>query len=232
LAVSLGAAVFGSSYVLPQFTQLSLGFTPTLSGLLFLLRALPIALVTPVAVRLSGKLDARWLLGTGFIVMGTGGILQANITTAQATFWDFGIPLALTGIGAALLWIPLSIAVLSGTPAADGGKATAFINLAIQLGASVAVALLAVFLHQRETFQSSVIGGALTPANPVVQHFLAQGGSLLQLAQTAYAQAAIAAFADVQYLIGGLAFVCLPLIFLINRRKQAPVSRSVHIEMG
>jgi DHA2 family multidrug resistance protein len=50
LGLALGAVVFGSTYTLPQFTQGPLGFTPTLSGLLFLFRALPILLVTPLLV--------------------------------------------------------------------------------------------------------------------------------------------------------------------------------------
>lgn len=232
LAFVLGVAVFGSSYVLPQFTQLSLGFTPMLSGLLFLLRAIPVAICTPIAVALSGRLDPRILLGAGFVTMGLGGFLQAGITTSQADFWDFALPLALTGIGAALMWIPLTIAVLSGTPARDGPSAAAFTNLAVQLGASIAVALLAVMLHNRETFQSSVIGGALTPASPAVQQFLARGGSLLQLAQLAYGQATVAAFADVQYAIGAIAFICIPLIFLLSRRKNAGPAAPAHVEMG
>jgi len=43
LALSLGVSVFGASYTLPQFTQGALGWTPTLSGLLFMMRAIPIA---------------------------------------------------------------------------------------------------------------------------------------------------------------------------------------------
>jgi DHA2 family multidrug resistance protein len=47
LALVLGLVIFGTTYTLPQLTQGPLGFTPTLSGDLFLLRALPIALLTP-----------------------------------------------------------------------------------------------------------------------------------------------------------------------------------------
>jgi hypothetical protein len=66
LALALGAAVFGSTYILPQFTQNLLGFTPTLSGDLFILRAVPIIIVAPILVRITGKVDPRVLLGLGF----------------------------------------------------------------------------------------------------------------------------------------------------------------------
>ncbi len=232
LGFALGAAVYGSSYVLPQFTQGLLGFTPTLSGLLFILRAVPIALVTPLSVRLSGKVDPRIMLGLGFAAVGFGSYLQARVTTPDATFWSFGVPLILTGVGSALLWVPLSVAVLGGTPAKDGAKAGAFINLAVQLGGSVSVAGLAVLLHGRETFHASIINGNLSLANPIVRDFLARI-SLGQLADVAQAQSTIVSFADVTYAIALIAFVCIPLIILMQRRKTvATAAAPVHVEMG
>jgi MFS transporter, DHA2 family, multidrug resistance protein len=230
LAFSLGISVFGSSYVLPQYTQGSLGYTPTLSGLLFVLRALPIALMTPVAVRLSGKVDPRFMLGSGFICAAIGTYWQARITSPTVEFWDFFFPLALTGIGSALLWIPLTVAVLGATTPREGPKAAAFVNLSVQLGGSISVAILAVILHGRESFHSTIIGGALTPANPQVQQFLTHS-SLDQLAQLAYAQSAIISFGDVNYAIALLSVCCIPLVFLMRRRKVAgPIH--VDIEMG
>ncbi len=231
LGFALGASVYGSSYVLPQFTQGVLGFTPTLSGLLFIFRAVPIGLVTPISVRLSGRVDPRIMLGLGFAIVGLGSYLQARITVPNAPFGDFIGPLMLTGVGSALLWVPLTVAVLGGTPARDGPKAGAFINLAVQLGGSVSVAALAVLLHGRETFHANVINGTLTLANPVVRDFLAHI-SLGTLAQLAEVQSTTVSFADVTYAIALVAFVCIPLIVLMQRRKQAAPAGPVHVEMG
>jgi DHA2 family multidrug resistance protein len=231
LAFVLGVSVFGSSYVLPQFTQGALGYTPTLSGLLFILRALPIALFTPLAVRLSGKVDARILLTSGFVLLGTGGVLQAFITSSSVEFWDFFIPLALSGAGSAMLWIPLTIAILGGTPPKDSPKAAAFTNLFVQLGGSIAVAVLAVLLHSRESFHSTIIGANLTPANMNVQQFL-DHNSIAQLAQIAYGQSTILAFEDVNFAIGILAFICIPLVLLIKKRAGGGAAGPVHVEMG
>jgi DHA2 family multidrug resistance protein len=231
IAFSLGISVFGSSYILPQYTQGSLGYSPTLSGMLFIMRALPIAFVTPVAVRLSGKIDPRWLLGAGFVCASIGTYLQARITSPTVEFWDFLFPLALTGCGSALLWIPLSIAILGATTPREGPKAAAFINLSIQLGGSISVAYLAVILHTRESFHSAIIGSGLNSANFEVQQFLTHF-PIQALARLAYAQSAIVSFGDVNYAIALLSLVCIPLIFLIGRRKDAVKPAHVDIEMG
>lgn len=230
LACSLGVSALGSSYVLPQFTQGALGFTPTLSGMLFIFRAAPIALATPVAVRLTGKVDPRYMLGAGFICASVGTYLQALVTVPNATFTDFLFPLALTGVGSALLWIPLSVAVLGSTTPSEGPKAAAFVQLALQLGGSVSVAALAVILHMRESFHSAIISGWLTPSNPVVQQFLAHS-PLGALAQLAYEQSAIVSFADVNYTIALISAVCIPLVFLIRPKKsRGPVHVEVSME--
>jgi DHA2 family multidrug resistance protein len=231
LAFSLGISVFGSSYTLPQYTQGSLGYTPTLSGLLFMLRALPIAFMTPVVVRLSGKIDARWMLGSGFFCAGLGSYLQARITSSAVEFWDFAIPLALTGIGSALLWIPLSVAVLGATTQREGPKAGAFVNLSVQLGGSISVAILAVILHGRQSFHSAIIGSGLNAANIQVQQFLMHS-PIQELAQLAYAQSAIIAFGDVNYAIALLGVLCIPLVFLIGRKKNAAKPAHIDLDMG
>lgn len=229
LAFSLGVAALGSTYVLPQFTQGPLGFTPSLSGLLFLLRAAPIALCTPLIVRIAGRVDARILLGIGFAAIAVANFLQASITTLQASFWTFAIPLILSGLGSVTLYIPLTIAVLSSTSPQDGPKASAFTNLAVQLGGSISVAMLDVFVHQREQFHSTIIGGILTPAQFAVRHFLLDH-SLAELAQVAYAQSTILSYADASFAIGGVAILCSPLIFLMRGRRGA--SPPAEIEIG
>jgi DHA2 family multidrug resistance protein len=231
LGLSLGISVYGSSYILPQYTQGSLGYTPTLTGLLFMLRAVPIAIMTPIVVRLSGKVDPRILLGSGFVMAALGTYLQAIITSPTIEFWDFFIPLMLTGFGSALLWIPLTIAVLGATTQQEGPKAGAFVNLSVQLGGSISVAILAVILHGRQSFHSTIIGAGLNSANPTVQQFLAHF-SIQQLASLAYAQSAIISFGDVNYAIAALSVICIPLVLLMRKRKNAPVAKNVHVEMG
>jgi DHA2 family multidrug resistance protein len=227
LALALGAAVFGSTYTLPQFTQGPLGFTPTLSGQLFILRAVPIFLMTPILVRLTGKVDPRVFLGLGFVTIAVGNAMQAHITTEQAGFWNFGIALALTGIGSAMLFIPLSIAVLGATTPAEGPKAGAFINLSTQLGGSIAVAGLDLYLDRRQSFHSEILGAHATLANAPVQQFLANN-TVAALSAAVNGQAVILSYADATLAISVVCIACAPLIFFM-RRPKAPAGP---IEVG
>jgi MFS transporter, DHA2 family, multidrug resistance protein len=229
LALALGIATFGSTYVIPQFTQGSLGFTPTLSGFLFIFRALPVLLFTPLIVALVARIDPRVLVGVGFALTGSAMLLLASLTTLETSFWTFALPLALTGVAAALLFIPLNVAVLGATTSQDGPKAGAFVNLAMQLGGSWSVALLDALIDRRDQFHSSVLGGQLSIANPAVQSFL-QSHSLAQLARIVQGQSTILSYADASYAIAAATLVCIPLIFLM-RKRQVAIDLS-HVEAG
>jgi DHA2 family multidrug resistance protein len=223
LALALGVVIFGSTYTLPQFTQGPLGFTPSLSGYLFIFRALPILVIAPVIVRLIVKVDARVFLALGFIVVGIGSAMQAFVTTSDAGFWTFALPLALTGVGAAMLFIPLSIAILSATTPSEGPKASAFINLSTQLGGSIAVAALSAYLDQRQTVHADALRSSATLANGNVQLFL-KSHPLTELAGLVNGQALILAYADATFAIAMVAFLGVPLVFLMRRAKPAASS--------
>src|SRR5262249_24254941 len=118
LAFTIGAALFGAIVILPQYTQSILGFTATLSGQLIFVRAIIIAAVTlPVAaIAGRGKVDARVLLGIGFLLVALSNYLQATVTTSVSDFWTFFAAQVAGGLGLGLLFVPISIAVLSSVP--------------------------------------------------------------------------------------------------------------------
>jgi DHA2 family multidrug resistance protein len=227
LSAVIGIAALGSSYTLPQLTQGPLGFTPSLSGLLFMVRAIPILLATLPIVFLAARFDTRLLVGFGFLVVAVSSILLGTATTAQSGFGTFVLPLMLSGIGIVTLYIPLSIAVLGATTPAQGPKAAAFLNLAMQLGGSAGVAGLSVFVDRRETFHATILSANVTLANLNVRAF---AGTLAQLERIVAGQSTILAYADATYLIGALCIVAIPLVFLLRRPRAARAPAEVPAE--
>jgi MFS transporter, DHA2 family, multidrug resistance protein len=220
LALALGAVIFGSTYVVPQLTQGPLGFTATLSGELFILRAVPIAALTPVAARVAGRIDPRWVLGAGFLLMSWGLLLQVGVTTTTADFWSFSLPLITVGAASALLFVPLSIAVLANTTPSEGPKAAAMVNLGVQLGGSIAVALLDVVVDRRMTLHSQVLAAYANVGRLPVEQFLHRGGTLAGLSNIVGSQSAVLAFADATYVMALVALCCAPLVLIMRKPSR------------
>jgi MFS transporter, DHA2 family, multidrug resistance protein len=218
LSAVIGLVGYGSSYTLPQLTQGPLGFSPSLSGLLFLVRAFPIMVVTLPLVFLASKLDTRMLVAFGFLVVAFSCDLLGHVTTTDSSFGTFVMPQILSGIGIVTLYIPLSIAVLSSTTPEQGPKASAFLNLGLQLGGSAGIAVLAAFIDQRESFHSTILAASATIRNLNIRDFAGTGPQLAHLIDT---QSVVLSYADATYLIGLLGVFCLPLVFLLKRPKAA-----------
>ena len=166
----------------------------------------------------SGRVDSRILLGVGFALVAASNVWLAYVSTSNTMFWSLGVPLMLAGAGLALLFIPLSIATLSSVPGDVAPKATAFVNLSLQLGGSISTALLVTLLAHREAFHQTILAANVTLRNPQVRDIVAQH-QLGSLYQTIVLQANTMAFADASYLVGIATFFCIPLVFLMGRPR-------------
>ena len=82
------------------------------------MRAAFIALLTPFIARLagSGRIDTRILLVTGFSLIGASQIWLGYITTSQNDFNSLLGPAIMAGVGLAMLFVPISIAVIGAVP--------------------------------------------------------------------------------------------------------------------
>lgn len=221
LSAVIGVAGLGSAYTLPQLTQGPLGFSASLSGMLFLVRAFPIVLVTLPLVFLASKIDTRMLVAFGFLVVAISSDLLGFASTSDSSFGTFVLPLILSGVGIVTLYIPLSIAVLGATTPEQGPKASAFLNLALQLGGSAGIAALTVFVDRREAFHSTILAGAATLGNPAVHGLAGTMAGIAQLAHLIDVQSTVLSYADATYVTGLLAVACIPLVFLLKRPRSA-----------
>ena len=233
LGAALGVSLYGSVLILPQYVQNSLGFTATLSGETILVRAAAIGLLTPVAaiIAMRGKIDPRWQVFIGFVLLGLSNWLLAGVTTSDSSFWTFGAALIVSGLGLSQIFVPLSIAVLGAVPAKDASAAAAFFNLARQVGGSIATAVLVTVLVRNVTHHQADLGSAVTLHAQPVQQFLQSGGgehsvaALQHLAAIVTQQAYILSYADTARLTAVLTLVLAPLVIFMRRpRTGGPVT--------
>jgi DHA2 family multidrug resistance protein len=231
LSFAIGAVLFGAIVILPQYLQGVLGFTATLSGEVIFVRAIFIALFTPFIARFAGggRVDTRLFLVVGFACVGAGQLWLGYVTTSNSDFNSMLGPAILGGLGLSMLFVPISIAVLSGVPAEVAPKATAFQSLSLQLGGSFSTAALITLLARRAAFHQEVLVGHATAASVPLQKLLAQPGALGQLYRQIVVQATTLSYADCQFALGALTFLLMPLILLMPRRRShsGPVTAAI-----
>jgi len=230
LGMVLGVSLYGSVLIIPQYVQGSLGFTATLSGEVLVFRAIFVMLLTPVAAILASrnKIDSRWLVASGFSCIGISNFMLANITTAQTDFWTFFGSLALSGIGLAQIFVPLTVTVLGAVPPRQIANASAFFNLARQIGGSVAIALLVTLLARANATHHTELASQVRLDRGSVATYMfdrrERDATLVHgdLNRLVTQQAAILSYADTARLVGGISLVLAPLAFILKRPQPMP----------
>jgi len=232
LGMVLGVSLYGSVLILPQYVQNSLGFTATLAGELLLLRAIAIAVLTPPTAMLAGKgkVDARIMIGSGFLVVGISNWILANMTTSDSSFWTFLLPLVVSGIGLSQIFVPLTVSVLASVPPKDVPAASAFFNLSRQIGGSIATAVLVTMLVRGAAYHTTALGSQITLQAPAVQNYLQTHGgahnplAVQNLFTLVSSQAQILSYADTARFTAIVSIALAPLAVILRRPRAAAKS--------
>jgi len=224
LSFGLGFTLFVGIVLGPQFSQGILGFTATLSGNQVLLRAIAIAAFIPISVisLVRFRVQPRFLLAAGFVLIGIAGMWMSAATTPVSDFWSFGWPLVVGGFGFGLLFVPLSVAVLGAVRGIDTSKASSMLSLSQQLGASFATAVVITIIDRRTAFHLNHLAAELTMSRPAIAAFLDAHGSLTELASIVQRQATTLGFADANFIGGLAAFIMVPVALLFRTKASAP----------
>jgi DHA2 family multidrug resistance protein len=207
--------VFGPVVLLPQYVQNVLGFTATMAGILILVRAVPVLLVTPFVARLAARVDARILLTMGFTLSAISFAMLSLHMTPESDSGSLFLPLVVSGIGQSMLLVPLLTSVYATVKPIDGPKASSFISLSVQLGGSISSTLLVTIFDRRTSFHSDINRGVATLGNPLFHDLLATPHALAKIARLLALQASNAGFADAFFMLVPVAASALFAVFFL-----------------
>ncbi|MEV2217792.1 DHA2 family efflux MFS transporter permease subunit [Streptomyces sp. NPDC050997] len=171
--------MFGSIFLLSQYMQGVLGYSPTEAGLRMLPWTGMPMLVAPVAGILSDRIGGRPVVAAGLFLQAAGLGYMASVVTADASYAIQLPGLIISGIGMALFFAPAASLVMSSVHTHEQGIASGANNALREVGGALGIAIMAsIFSAQGgyETGQTFVDG--LRPA-------LVTGAALVALAGVA-----------------------------------------------
>ncbi|PWK69978.1 DHA2 family multidrug resistance protein [Mucilaginibacter oryzae] len=226
----LGLGLYGSNYVFPLFTQNLLGVTAQQSGEILLPGGIFTLLTMPfVGIMLNKGLPAQFMAVTGMVLFFIFSLMLSNSTLSSGT-GDFFWPLAIRGIGLALLFVPLTTLAIGGLKGAEIGQGTGLNNMMRQLGGSFGIAGLNTLIHIRQAVHRNNLLTHINPyntqfterLNALVLGFEAKGKSVFDATNMAYAaidgsvkkQSTLLSYNDTYWIVGVVMLCAIPLVFL------------------
>jgi EmrB/QacA subfamily drug resistance transporter len=141
-------AMMGSFFFMALYLQDILGYGALEAGIRFLPTTLVIAVVAPVAGRLSDRFGPVWPMGVGLSVLSVAMFLFSTIDV-NTTYGGLILPFVLMGIGIALVMSPMSTAAMNAVNVQKAGIASGVLQTSRMVGGTVGVAATgAIFQHQ------------------------------------------------------------------------------------
>ena len=235
IVLGVYTALYASTFLLPQYLQLLMGYSATAAGL----AVSPAGIATMVEVPIVGWLlgrgyDARRFIAAGIVTisLGTWWLSQANLDAGELTFiW----PRVVQILGLGLVTVPLSTIMFRFLPADQSSNAAGIYALVRNEGGSIGIAIASTFLQRTAQTHQAYIGAHLSASNPLAVRAahtfaaahgtIASSGSasnnayagLAMLYQQVQRQASLLAYMD-QYRMFGYMLICLlPLVLLLKR---------------
>ncbi|MFE1026825.1 MFS transporter [Streptomyces sp. NPDC058818] len=169
--------MFGSIFLLSQYMQGVLGYSPTEAGLRMLPWTGMPMLVAPIAGILSDQIGGRPVVAAGLFLQAAGLGYLASVITTDASYAVQLPGLIISGIGMALFFAPASALVMSSVVPKEQGIASGANNALREVGGALGIAIMgSIFAAQGgyESGQSFVDG--LRPAVAVGAGVVALGG--------------------------------------------------------
>ena len=247
LSFIMGFGLYGSTFIIPLYTQATLGWTATQAGLLLIPATLTTAVLMPFIGRLlQAGVKQQIMAAIGmfvfFIFCMWGYKILTPDTGADAFFWM----LIMRGVAMALLFIPVTTLSLSTLKGREIGEGAAFTGMMRQLGGSFGIALITTFMAQQMMVHRANLVSNLDVTNYTVQStvagmqhaMIAQGNSPNIALQKTYQlmdfgvmkQASVLSYMDVFFFIGITFLICVPFVLMVkgNKKKKVDLSEAIH----
>ncbi|HXX88902.1 MAG TPA: MFS transporter [Acidimicrobiales bacterium] len=171
-------ALLGLFFLLTQYLQFCLGFSPLKTGLAIGPVALVLLVVAPLSVVLVRRLGTKPVVSGGLLLVAVGlGLLSR--TTVHDTYRDALPDFIMMGVGVGLALAPSTDSIMGSLPIEEAGVGSATSDTSMQVGGALGVAVLGTALAIRyQDYMTPLL--AHQPIPPAIEHLIlgSLGGAL------------------------------------------------------
>jgi DHA2 family multidrug resistance protein len=224
--LSMGLGLFGGLVLQPILLEGLLQYPIVTTGLVMAPRGVATAIAMIIVGRLVGKVDVRWLIGTGMVLGAIGSWAMTHYSLEVSIFWIVW-PIVVQGLGFGLIFVPLSAIAYLTLPRSRTAEAAGIYSLVRTIGASVGISIVTTLVTRQSQVSWNELGANITKFNPAVVAYLkslhlsttdphAMAVIAVQIAQ----QAEMTALVDVFKLTAWSFVAMMPLVLLLKKGRN------------
>jgi len=180
--------------------------------------------MSPIAGRLTARVDTRWLATAAFLFFAISYFMRAHFT-ADASFLAFVLPQLVLGMAMGVFFVSMLSISFDRLPPQKVPAASGLSNFLRIVGGGFATSLITTFWDRREALHQSRLAELATPFDPAFAQSMSQLQGLGLSDQAAaglitrgmIGQGYLLSSLDLFYLSGWLALALIPLCWLVAR---------------
>ena len=134
----LGVGLYSLTTILPVFYQDLLGYDAFKSGLAVSPRGIGSFVASLIVGGLVSKLDPRKMVAAGFALI-AGSTFWLGFTTLDISPWSLFWPIFISGVGLAMVFVPLSSLALGTLSGEEAGNGSGIFNFLRNVGGSIGI---------------------------------------------------------------------------------------------
>jgi DHA2 family multidrug resistance protein len=237
LMFTLGAVLYGSTVLIPQFLETVMGYTAELAGMALSPGGLVVMAMMPLVGFLVSRVDPRKLITIGFIALALAMFHMTNLYLG-IDFHTAMMYRIYQSIGLAFLFVPINTLCYVGVPQQQNNQISAMINLMRNLGGSFGISFVTTMLSRRaqvhQNFLAAHAQNSTQMQNMIhssASMYASRSGNGPAAVQQAYGafygslqqQAAVLGYRDTILAMAILTVAVMPIVLLARRPKPGEV---------
>ncbi len=242
LIALVGVVLYGTIAILPLFLQELMGYPALDSGLALSPRGIGAILAMVVVGRLIARVDGRFLIAFGFIVLTYAAWQFAGINL-NITLMNVAWPNIVMGVAMGFVFVPLATVTMADLPQADMGSGSGLFNLMRNIGGGIGISLVTTMLARGAQRHQAYLAAHISAYSQTTRQQLgAMQAALAQVGDPGLAkirayglvqgmvqhQAAAMAYLDAFRFLAGTCLVCIPLVLLFHRPRHTGPAVAAH----
>jgi MFS transporter, DHA2 family, multidrug resistance protein len=231
----LGIMLFASLVMMPQFLQTLMGYTAESAGLVLSGGGLLLLFLMPIAGALSSKVQARYIIGFGWLSLSFAMYWSTQRLDLQISFVSASLLRVVQVFGLGFLFVPINLISYVGMPAEKSNAVAGMVNFMRNIGSSIGTSMVTTLIARRAQFHQVHLVGRAGPGQPAFMeavnglsaHLASVGLQIGQATSQAYArvygelirQATTLAYIDTFWVLSFGAGIMFLLSFALKRNE-------------
>jgi DHA2 family multidrug resistance protein len=161
LALAFGA-FFGINVLTPLWLQYNMGYNTTWAGLVVAWGGLLSVAFSPIAAKLSNRVDPRILIFAGCFWLGVDTLWRA-VATSDMSYWVICVPLFFMGVGMPMYYVPLTGLAMGSVNEEETASAAGLMNFVRTISGAFATSLVTTSWQNRSIVAHAELANVVDP---------------------------------------------------------------------